>query len=79
MARLLASSALTRETCVVPTSREPLALYRLAGGIDGSPEKVDPVSLASVGALELQHVEQWLKKEPRVHGMLRTTVAQFCA
>jgi len=52
----------------VPTSGEPLRVFRLAGGIEGRPESIEPATFASVGALELQHVEQWLKKEPSVLG-----------
>lgn len=48
---------------------ERLGIYRLVGGgVDGHPEKVEPVTFASVGALELQHLEQWLKTEPRLLG-----------
>jgi alkylated DNA nucleotide flippase Atl1 len=52
----------------VPSPGEPLRVFRLAGGIEGRPESIDAATFAEVGALELQHVEQWLKKEPSVLG-----------
>jgi hypothetical protein len=45
-----------------------LRLFRLVDGIDGQPETVEPVTFASVGALELKHIEEWLKKEPTLLG-----------
>jgi alkylated DNA nucleotide flippase Atl1 len=48
--------------------RQPLTVFRLAGGIEGDPERVVPVTLASVGALEVQHLEKWLKAEPSLLG-----------
>jgi alkylated DNA nucleotide flippase Atl1 len=52
----------------VPTSGEALRVFRLIGGIDGRPETVEPATFASVGALELKHIEEWLKKEPTLLG-----------
>jgi RecB family endonuclease NucS len=53
---------------VVASTREALCVFRLTGGIEGQPESLDPVTFASVGALELRHIEEWLKKEPTLLG-----------
>ena len=50
------------------TSGDALRVFRLIGGIDGDPEIVKPETFASVGALELKHIEEWLKKEPALLG-----------
>jgi alkylated DNA nucleotide flippase Atl1 len=52
----------------MPASKEPLSVFRLVGGIEGSPERVDPEKFSSVGALEVQHLERWLKAEPSLLG-----------
>jgi alkylated DNA nucleotide flippase Atl1 len=52
----------------VATSREALRVFRLVGGIEGHPETVEPATFVSVGALELKHIEEWLKKEPTLLG-----------
>jgi alkylated DNA nucleotide flippase Atl1 len=53
---------------MVAISREALRVFRLEGGIDGHPHTVEPATFARVGALELKHIEQWLKKEPTLLG-----------
>ena len=57
-----------RKTVVVASTREALRVFRLTGGIEGQPESLDSVTFASVGALELRDIEEWLKKEPTLLG-----------
>src|SRR5438552_19118554 len=52
----------------MPASRDALRVFRLSGGVDGQPEAIEPASFSAVGALELQHIEEWLKREPTLLG-----------
>ncbi len=51
------------------SSRPSFLLFRLAGGsLSATPELIDPTSYQQVGALETQHVEQWIASAPDVLG-----------
>ncbi len=51
------------------SSRPSFLLFRLAGGsLSATPELVQPTSYEPLGALEVQHVEQWIASAPDVLG-----------
>src|SRR4051794_11537678 len=53
----------------VSSSRPAFLLFKMPDGtLDGIPEEVDPGSFAALGALEVQHIEQWLVNAPAVLG-----------
>jgi len=55
-----------------------LRLFRLADGLAGDPEPVEPGSFASIGALEVQHLEKWLMARPDLLGEeLMIVASQF--
>ena len=55
-----------------------LRLFRLADGLAGDPEHVEPGSFASIGALEVQHLEKWLMARPDLLGEeLMIVASQF--
>lgn len=43
-------------------------LFSLGPNIEGVPKLVEPATFAGLGAKELQHLEEWLKKEPALLG-----------
>lgn len=57
---------------------ETLRVFRLDGSLAGRPERLQPVTFAGIGALEVQHIEQWLRRNPDLLGEeLHVIASQF--
>jgi alkylated DNA nucleotide flippase Atl1 len=50
------------------TARVGLQVFRLEGGLTGVPQPVEPARFSSLGAREVQHIEEWLKARPDLLG-----------
>jgi alkylated DNA nucleotide flippase Atl1 len=57
---------------------ETLRVFRLSGGLEGRPERLNPATFSGVGALEVQHIERWLRRNPDLLGEeFRVIASQF--
>jgi hypothetical protein len=55
-----------------------IAGFRLDGGLDGRPERLAAATFSAVGALEVQHIERWLRRNPELLGEeFRVIASQF--
>jgi alkylated DNA nucleotide flippase Atl1 len=61
-------------------NRSSFELFRLTGGVTGTPDRLEPASFSALGALELQHIERWIRERPLLLGEdLKVVTHQFSA
>ena len=62
----------------MPTSRKNFELFALPEGLAGPPELLAPATYGDLGALELQHIERWIRERPDLVGEdLKIVTNQF--
>ncbi len=62
----------------MPITRKGFELFRLDGGIAGTPELLDAAKYVELGALEPQHIERWIRERPELVGEeLKVVTNQF--
>lgn len=52
----------------MPATRNSFEMFSITGGLGGDPKKLVPSSFTGLGALEVQHLERWIRKDPSLVG-----------
>lgn len=55
-------------SCSMTPARTSLELFSVPGGIAGTPNRLAAASFSSLGALELQDIERWIRDRPLLVG-----------
>ena len=58
--------------------RTNFELFSLGDGVEGTPQRLPPASFSALGALEVQHMERWIRERPLLLGEeLKVVTNQF--
>ncbi|MGD0454950.1 MAG: hypothetical protein ABSB69_15260 [Solirubrobacteraceae bacterium] len=58
--------------------RNSFELFAMSNGVDDTPQRLEPASFSALGALELQHIERWIRERPILLGEdLKIVTHQF--